>query len=146
MSKAKVKDRWGKGSCTRYPGPPASVTCTWGSTDPAKGEQALVTFLGNEANIILITAQRRASDGAFVAGKLSKWKTPERIHLGSPIAKVPVKYPDATPNKGEAVQGFDLFRGVRPNLRYTRFAQGPVANGHLMSLSLQWDYCHNFAC
>jgi hypothetical protein len=143
MSQAAVKNKWGRGACTDNGG---SVTCKWGSVDPAKGEQALVTFIGNEADLIVLTARRKASDGSFIAGKLSKWKTPENIHLGSPISKVPEKYPDATPNNGEAVQGFDLFSGARPNLRFTRFAQGPVANGHMMGLSLQWDYCHHSDC
>ena len=146
MSKAAVKNRWGKGACTSYAGPPASTTCWWGSKDPAKGEGAFVTFLGSGATLIGINARRRASDNAFVAGQLSKWKTAANIHLGSAISKVPAAYPAAKPNNGEAVHGYDLFHGTRPNLRLTRFAQGPVPNGRLMTLTLEWDYCHNFPC
>lgn len=157
MSLQRVKQLWGKGACTTTPatpgpfGTPAQVSCDWGVIDPTKGEHAHVTFLGNgpgaTATIITIYARRKASTGEFVAGTLSKWKTAANIHLGSPVSKVPEAYPAAKRNTGEAVQGWDLFSGTRPNLRYTRFATGPTGGGgRLMTISMEWDYCHNFPC
>lgn len=146
MSQAKVKKLWGKGSCADNGGSPPGVTCKWGKASAVDGEQALVSFIGDEAAHITITAHRNGSSGAFIPGKLSKWKTPGGIHLGSPITEVPVEFPGATPNNGEAVQGYDLFSGVRPDLRYTRFAQGSVPNGKMMYLSLVWDVCHYMDC
>jgi hypothetical protein len=52
------------------------------------------------------------------------------------------------PNNGEAVQGFDLFAGARPNLRYTRFSTPGfgASPDKLRSILLAWDVCHYMTC
>ena len=68
--------------------------------------------------------------------------------LGSEKAAVGEAYPDATPNNGEAVQGYDLFAGARPDLRYTRFATPGIGATptKLRYIELSWDSCHLNPC
>jgi hypothetical protein len=146
--------RWGGGDCTSTPafdGTPAQDSCDWSKSLPASpfsGEYAHATFIGNgegaEAAIISITAHQRASDGKFLPGKLSQWKTSKGIHLGSRMSKVGEKYPGATPNGGEAVNGFDLFAGSGSDARYTRFTSFGEPGNRVTTISLQWDTCHIF--
>ena len=157
MSRANVEKKWGKGSCKTVPagpGTPAQEQCDWSKTIPPSqfdGEYAHVTFLGTgdgaTAVIISITAHTRSTDSKVLKGKLSKWETPDGIHLGSKTAKVPEEFPGATTNSSTGVNGFDLFEGARPDLRYTRFTGGIGASASkLIAISLQWDVCHYFDC
>ena len=157
MTETKVFKKWGKGSCTASPAvgtTPAQDGCTWSKSKSGgafEGEYAHVTFLGTgggaTATFISISAQRRASDGKLLPGKLSKWKTPKGLHLGSPTAKIAKEFPAAKPNTGEAVNGFDLVAGASPNVRFTRFTGGSGASAdRLSTVSLQWDVCHVVDC
>jgi hypothetical protein len=157
MTQTKVTKKWGKGSCTSYPAvgtTPAQDLCDWSKAIPAgtfEGEYAHVTFIGNgggaTAAIISITAQRRASDGKLLPGKLSKWKTPKGLHLGSPTAKVGKEFPAARPNTSEGVNGFELLAGAQPDVRITRFFGGFNASAdRLSAISLEWDICHVTDC
>lgn len=147
MTETKVLALWGHAACKRNPsGPstPPSDTCRWG---PLNGEDALVTFMGHgggaTVGMIILEARVRNSDGRILPGVLTKWKTGKGIHLGSQMAAVKVAYPGAQANNGEAVHGFDLFAGGRPNLRYTRFGGGTGDSyKRVRTITLQWDVCH----
>jgi hypothetical protein len=142
MTRAQALGQWGRpDKCT-------GNFCEW--LGPGKAgftERATMSFHQGKVILIVIQAARRAN-GRFKPGKLSDWETKKGIHLGSPKAKVPRAYPAAEPNTGDAVNGFDLFRGARPNLSYTRFSTpgfGQSAN-LLRSIEVAWDTCHYSEC
>lgn len=149
MTKGQVQGKWGPGACRASGGQPPTTICIWGSKDPTQGESAQISFASNRAVIIGIYARVRASDGRIIPGRLARdWKTGRGIHLNSPKGAVKDAYPAARPNNGEAVNGYDLFAGARPNLRYTRFSTpgfGASAN-RVRSIVLQWDVCHYLNC
>ena len=137
MPKARVLGKWGHGKCDNQ-------VCTWEGKGPVgHRESAFVSFVKGKVVAISISAATHRN-GRFKPGILSDWETKKGIHLGLPKGKVPKAYPGAKVNKGEAVNGFDLFKGNRPNLSYTRFSTpgfGPSAN-LLRGISVNWDVCH----
>jgi hypothetical protein len=142
MTKKQVIGKWGKTTCDQS-------TCTWeGPGTPGKNERAVVSFVKGKVVQIAISSATKGSNLKFKPGILSKWKTSKGISLGSPKSKVPKAYPAAQANNGEAVQGYDLFAGARPNLRYTRFSTpgfGASPN-NLRSILVAWDVCHYMTC
>ena len=142
MTKHQVFGKWGKTTCD--PG-----SCTWeGPGTRGKNERAIVSFVSGKVVQITISAATKGSNLKFKPGTLSKWKTSKGIALGSPKAKVPRAYPKAQANNGEAVNGYDLFAGARPNLSYTRFST-PGFGGSpslLRSIVVAWDTCHYSPC
>jgi hypothetical protein len=142
MTKSQVFGKWGKTTCD--PG-----SCSWeGPGTRGKNERAVVSFVDGKAVQIVISAATKGNDLKFKPGVLSQWKTSKGISLGLPKSKVPKAYPGAKPNNGEAVQGYDLFAGARPNLRYTRFSTpgfGASPN-NLRSILIAWDVCHYMQC
>jgi hypothetical protein len=98
--------------------------------------------------MIVIHAAYNVRTGRFVPGVLSTWRTARRISLGSQKSAVHRAYPSARANHGEAVQGYDLFAGARPNLRYTRFATPGFGESatRLRYIELSWDVCHFMRC
>jgi hypothetical protein len=142
MTKKQVFGKWGKTTCDQS-------TCTWeGPGTRGKNERAIVSFVKGKVVQITISAATKGNNLKFKPGTLSKWKTAKGISLGSPKAKVPRAYPAAKPNNGEAVNGYDLFAGARPNLRYTRFSTpGFGASPSLLrSIVIAWDVCHYSDC
>jgi hypothetical protein len=142
MTKKQVLAKWGKTTCD-------SSTCTWeGPGTRGKNERAIVSFVNGKAVQISISAATKGNNLKFKPGVLSQWKTSKGISLGSPKAKVPKAYPKAQANNGEAVNGYDLFAGARPNLRYTRFSTpGFGASPSLLrSITIAWDVCHYMQC
>jgi hypothetical protein len=142
MTKSQVFGKWGKTTCDQS-------TCTWeGPGTRGKNERAIVSFVKGKVVQITISSATKGNDLKFKPGVLSKWKTSKGISLGSPKAKVPKAYPAAKPNNGEAVNGYDLFAGARPNLRYTRFSTpGFGASPSLLrSIVVAWDVCHYMTC
>ena len=147
MTEGKVLRLWGPAHCEHNPsGPstPPSDVCRWG---PLNGENAWVSFLGHgrsaTSGIIYLQARTRNSDGRIVPGKLTKWRTGKGIHLGSKMAAVGIAYPGAKPNNSEAVRGFDIDKGARPNLRITEFSSGLGDSSlRVTGISLRWDVCH----
>ena len=142
MTKAQVFGQWGSTSC------PNGV-CEWKGPGPAgKNERATVSIFKGKAIMIVINAASSGNNLKFKPGVLSKWKTAKGISLGSRKTAVKRAYPSAKVNNGEAVQGFDLFSGARPNLRNTRFATpGIGATPTLLRyIELSWDPCHFQRC
>jgi hypothetical protein len=142
MTRSQVFHKWGHTSCD-------NSVCTWeGKGKQGHREHALVSFVHGKAVIISIGAASKGDKLKFKRGVLSKWKTRKGIHLGSRKGKVPKAYPKAKPNNGEAVNGYDLFRGSRPNLSYTRFSTpGIGASPNLLwGISVNWDVCHYSDC
>src|SRR4051812_38937991 len=142
MTKKQVFGKWGKTTCD-------SSVCTWeGPGTRGKNERAIVSFVGGKVVQISISSATRGNDLKFKPGVLSGWKTSKGISLGSPKAKVKKAYPKAQANGGEAVNGYDLFAGARPNLRYTRFSTpGFGASPNLLrGILLAWDVCHYMQC
>jgi hypothetical protein len=142
MTRAQALGQWGRPDKCQF------NACDWeGPGKPGLNERATVSFHQGKVILIVIQAAKRAN-GRFKPGKLSDWETKKGVHLGSPKAKVPRAYPDAQPNNGDAVNGFDLFKGSRPNLSYTRFSTpgfGKSAN-LLRSIEVAWDTCHYSEC
>jgi hypothetical protein len=142
MTKKQVFAKWGKTTCDQ-------ATCTWeGPGTRGQNERAVVSFVSGKVVQISISSATKGNDLKFKPGTLSKWKTSKGISLGSPKAKVKKAYPKAVANSGEAVNGYDLFAGARPNLRYTRFST-PGFGGSptlLRSITLAWDVCHYMQC
>jgi hypothetical protein len=142
MTRNQLFAKWGKTSCD-------SASCIWeGPGTRGKNERAVVSFVNGKVVQIAISAATKGSNLKFKPGVLSTWKTSKGISLGTPKSKVPIAYPAAMPNNGEAVQGFDLFAGARPNLRYTRFSTPGfgASPDKLRSILLAWDVCHYMAC
>ena len=142
MTRAQVFAKWGSTSC-------ANNLCTWqGPGKQGHGERATVSFFNGKAFQIVIFAATSGNNLKFKRGTLSTWKTRKGIRLGSPKSKVPKAYPAAKANNGQAVNGFDLFAGARPNLRFTRFSTpGFGASPSLLrSIDLEWDVCHYMTC
>jgi hypothetical protein len=142
MTQAQVFSKWGSTQCS-------SGVCTWeGSGKPGHNERATVSLVHGKVVQIDINAAFTGLDQKFMPGILSRWKTSKGISLGSFKSAVARAYPQAKPNKGEAVQGFDLFQGRRPNLRYTRFATSGIGASptRLRYIELAWDSCHYFTC
>jgi hypothetical protein len=142
MTKRQVLAKWGKTKCD-------SFACTWeGPGTPGHNERAIVSFVNGKTVQITISSATKGNNLKFKPGVLSKWKTSKGIALGSPKAKVKKAYPKAKANSGEAVNGFDLFAGARPNLRYTRFSTpGFGASPTLLrSITIAWDVCHYMQC
>lgn len=139
MTRAQVFGQWGSTSC------PSPGVCQWVAPGtPGKTERATVSFVKGKVSAVTIAAATSGSNGKFKPGILSKWKTAKGIRLGSQKSAVPRAYPAAKPNTGEAVQGFDLFAGARPDLSYTRFSTpGFGASPTLLrTISVNWDLCH----
>jgi hypothetical protein len=142
MSKAQTLSKWGSTKCD-------SSVCTWeGPGKAGHNERAIVSFYKGKVIQISISGAFTGNNLKFKPGPLAHWKTSKGISLGSKRAAVGKAYPKAKPNSGEAVQGFDLFAGARPNLRYTRFSTSGIgASGNrLRSISLAWDTCHYSPC
>lgn len=138
MSQNEVFGQWGSTSC------PGDV-CTWeGPGTPGKNERATVSFFKGKAIKIVINAANQGNDLKFKPGTLSKWATKKGIALGDKKSAVKRAYPAAKPNEGEAVQGFDLFKGARPNLSYTRFGTPGIGGtpDQLRYIEVAWDVCH----
>jgi hypothetical protein len=142
MSRATVKSKWGSAKCS-------DGVCTWeGKGDPGHTERATVSFVKGKAVQIVINAKFVGNNLKFKAGPLAKWATSKGIKLGSSKGSVPKAYPDATPNNSEGVQGYDLFKGTRPNLRYTRFSTSGIGDSphRLRYIQISWDVCHYMEC
>jgi hypothetical protein len=142
MTKKQVFGKWGKTSCD-------SSVCTWeGPGTRGQNERAIVSFVSGKVVQVSISSATKGNNLKFKPGVLSQWKTSKGISLGSPKAKVPKAYPKAKANNGEAVNGYDLFAGARPNLRYTRFSTpGFGASPTLLrGITLAWDVCHYMQC
>jgi hypothetical protein len=142
MTKSQVFGKWGNTSCDQS-------SCAWeGPGTRGKNERAVVSFVNGKVVQIAISAATKGNNLKFKPGELSKWKTSKGIALGSPKSKVPKAYPAAQPNNGEAVQGYDLFAGARPNLRYTRFSTPGFGDSpnNLRSILIAWDVCHYMNC
>jgi hypothetical protein len=144
MTKAQVFAKWG--STSKCPG---GGFCEWdGPGKAGQTERATVSFVNGKVSQIAIQAATSGSELKFKPGVLSKWHTAKGIALGSKKAAVKKAYPAAMANTGEAVQGFDLFKGARPNLSYTRFSTpGFGATPTLLrSIVVAWDTCHFMTC
>lgn len=142
MTQAQVFSKWGSTNCS-------SGVCTWeGPGKPGHNERATVSLVHGKVVQIDINASFIGLNEKFKPGILSRWKTSKGISLGSFKSAVPRAYPQVKPNNGEAVQGFDLFQGRRPNLHYTRFATSGIGASptRLRYIELAWDSCHYFPC
>lgn len=138
MTQAQALGQWGATSC-------ASGVCQWiGPGDPGKAERATVSLWRGKVVGIAITAGSRGTNLKFKPGVLSTWRTAKGIQLGSKKSSVRRAYPSAKPNTGEAVQGFDLFAGARPNLSFTRLSTfGHGATPTLIrGIQVNWGVCH----
>jgi len=142
MTQSQVFSKWGSTHCS-------SGTCTWqGPGKPGQNERATVSFVHGKAVQVTINASFTGLNEKFKPGLLSRWKTSRGVSLGSLKSAVARAYPQAKPNVAEGVQGFDLFQGRRPNLRFTRFSTpgiGATPN-RLRYIELAWDTCHYFKC
>jgi hypothetical protein len=115
MTKAQALGKWGHGKCD-------SQLCIWEGKGPVgHREVATISFYKDKVDSISIRSATKGNNGQFKPGILSDWETKKGIHLGSPKANVPRAYPAAKANTSTGVNGFDLFKGHRPNLSYTRF-------------------------
>jgi hypothetical protein len=142
MTRTQVFHRWGSTSC------PDNV-CVWnGPGATGHNERATVSIYKGKVVQIDITAAATGTNLRFKSGVLSKWKTAKNISLGSKKSAVKHAYPAAEANNGEAVQGYDLFAGARPNLLYTRFSTPGIGATPtlLRGIELAWDSCHYFTC
>jgi hypothetical protein len=142
MTQAQVFHQWGSTTC------PNSV-CEWkGPGAVGHNERATVSLYNGKVVQIAISAASSGTNLKFKPGVLSKWKTAKKISLGSKKSAVHAAYPTATANDGEAVQGYDLFAGTRPDLRYTRFSTPGIGATptRLRGIELDWDTCHYFTC
>jgi hypothetical protein len=142
MTRTQVFHQWGSTSC------PSNV-CTWNGPGPAgHNERATVSLFNSKAVQITITAASSGTNLKFKPGVLSNWKTGKNIGLGSTKTAVKRAYPAAVTNASEGVQGFDLFAGKRPNLRYTRFSTPGIGATptRLRYIELAWDVCHYSQC
>jgi hypothetical protein len=138
MTKAQALGKWGHGKCD-------SQLCIWEGKGPAgHREVATIAFYKGKVDSISIRSATKGNNGQFKPGILSDWETKKGIHLGSPKAKVPRAYPAAKANNSTGVNGFDLFKGSRPNLSYTRFGTPGVgaSKSLLWGISVSWDVCH----
>lgn len=141
MTKAQVLHQWGTTAC------PNGI-CQWKASSKPGAESATVSIYRGKAIMIVIHAASNPQSGKFIPGVLSRWKTARNIGLGSQKSAVHRAYPSAKANSGEAVQGYDLFAGARPNLRYTRFSTpgfGASAS-RLRYIEFSWDTCHIMSC
>lgn len=143
MSRAQAVGQWGRPDKCQF------NACDWeGPGKRGSNERATVSFHEGKVILIVIQAASRGTNRSFKPGVLSDWETKKGVHLGSPKAKVKRAYPDAQPNNGDAVNGFDLFRGARPDLSYTRFST-PGFGGDpnlVRSIEVAWDTCHYSEC
>jgi hypothetical protein len=142
MTRAQVFGKWGSTSCD-------TARCTWeGPGTRGKNERAIVSFVTGKVSQITISAATRGNNLKFKPGVLSTWKTSKGISLGSLKSKVAKAYPSAKSNPSEGVQGYDLFAGARPNLRYTRFSTPGIgaSPNSLRYIELAWDSCHFMTC
>lgn len=138
MTQAQALGQWGATSCS-------SGVCRWiGPGNPSQAERATVSLWRGKVVGIAITAGWTGANVKFKPGVLSRWRTAKGIQLGSKKSAVRRAYPSAKANTGEAVQGYDLFAGARPNLSFTRFS----AFGHgatptlIRGIEVNWDVCH----
>jgi hypothetical protein len=142
MKQAKVMSKWGPAQC--FPG-----FCAWeGKGKAGHRERATVSFVNGKVSQIVVNAKFTGDNLKFKAGPLAKWETSKHIRLGSSKGAVPKAYPGAKPNDSEGVQGFDLFAGARPNLRYTRFSTSGIGDSpkRLRYIEIAWDSCHYMTC
>jgi hypothetical protein len=142
MSQSQVFSKWGSTHCS-------SGVCAWeGPGKPGQNERATVSFVRGKVVQIDISAALTGVNLKFKPGILSRWRTSKGISLGSFKKAVAHAYAHAKPNNGEAVQGFDLFAGSRPNLRYTRFSTSGIGASatRLRGIELAWDSCHYLRC
>jgi hypothetical protein len=145
MTKSQVFSKWGSTSKC----PAGGGFCEWDGPGKAGAtERATVSFINGKVSQISIQSATSGTNLKFKPGVLSTWKTAKGIKLGSKKTAVKKAYPAAMVNAGEAVQGFDLFKGARPNLSYTRFStRGIGATPTLLSTILvAWDSCHFMTC
>jgi hypothetical protein len=145
MTKAQAFGAWGSTRCL------APTLCEWhGPGTPGHQEVASISLVnGKVSQITIKAAVVGTATQSIRLGPLARWKTSKGIALGSKRSAVATAYPTARPNTGEAVDGFDLFAGSRPNLAYTRFAANGVSSrtaNRLLYISVAWDVCHYSAC
>jgi hypothetical protein len=143
MTRAQVFSKWGSTKCS----PPTS--CTWeGPGQAGHNERAIVSFVNGKVSQISISAATTGTNLKFKSGVLSKWRTAKGLSLGKNKSAVKRAYPAAMANTGEAVQGFDLFKGARPNLSYTRFSTPGIGASPtlLRTIAVAWDTCHFTTC
>jgi hypothetical protein len=142
MTRTQVFHQWGSTSC-------AANVCTWNGPGAAgHTERATVSLFNSKAVQITIAAASTGTNLKFKPGVLSTWKTGKNIGLGSIKSAVKRAYPSAIANSSEGVQGFDLFAGKRPDLRYTRFSTPGIGATptRLRYIELAWDSCHYSQC
>ena len=108
---------------------PRPTVCEWhGPGKPGQQEVASISLVnGKVSQITIKAAVVGTATQSIRLGALARWKTSRGIGLGSKRSAVAKAYPTARPNTGEAVNGYDLFAGSRPNLAYTRFAANGVS-------------------
>lgn len=145
MTKAQAFAAWGSTSCL------APTVCEWhGSGAAGQQEVASISLVnGKVVQITIKAAVVGTATQSIRLGPLARWKTSKGIALGSKRSAVATAYPTARPNSGEAVNGYDLFAGSRPNLAYTRFAANGVSSrtaNRLLYITVAWDVCHYSAC
>jgi hypothetical protein len=145
MTKAQAFAAWGSTSCL------APTVCEWHGPGKA-GQQEVASISLVNGKVVEITIKAAvvgtATQGIRL-GALARWKTSKKIGLGSKRSAVAKAYPTARANAGEAVNGYDLFAGSRPDLAYTRFAANgvsPRTANRLLYITVAWDVCHYSAC
>jgi hypothetical protein len=144
MTRAQAFAAWGSTSCL------APTLCEWHGPGKA-GQQEVASISLVNGKVVQITIKAAVVGTAtqrIRLGPLARWKTSKGIALGSKRSAVARAYPTARRNAGEAVNGYDLFAGARPNLSYTRFAAnglGRTAN-RLLYITVAWDVCHYSVC
>ena len=145
MTRAQAFAAWGSTRCL------APTVCEWHGPGKA-GQQEVASISLVNGKVVQITIKAAVVGTATQSirlGALARWKTSKGIGLGSKRSAVPKAYPAARPNTGEAVNGYDLFAGSRPNLAYTRFAANgvsPRTANRLLYITVAWDVCHYSAC
>ena len=145
MTRAQAFAAWGSTRCV------APTLCEWhGPGKPGQQEVASISLVnGKVVQITIKAAVVGTATQSVRLGPLARWKTSKGIALGSKRSAVARAYPTARPNTGEAVNGYDLFAGSRPNLAYTRFAANGVGSrtaNRLLYITVAWDVCHYSAC
>ena len=145
MTRAQTFAVWGSTRCL------APTVCEWhGPGKAGQQEVASISLVnGKVSQITIKAAVVGTATQSIRLGALARWKTSKGIGLGSKRSAVPKAYPTARPNTGEAVNGYDLFAGSRPNLAYTRFAANGVSGrtaNRLLYITVAWDVCHYSAC
>jgi hypothetical protein len=143
MTKAQAFAAWGSTTCL------LPTLCEWHGPGKA-GQQEVASISLVNGKVVQITI-KAALVGTVTQklklGPLSKWKTSKGIALGSKRSAVAKAYPGAVRNTGEAVNGYDLSKGKRPNLSITRFAANLLgAANRLDYITVSWDTCHYYPC